>query len=151
MKLPQCNTQTPVYSYTRTELLSLRTKTSLLSLSTVNRLKDLSMEWWRSGQYFDLPITRSVVQFPLRKLIYVLPSSYVDIYLYISLYLSIYFSIIDVKLMFVKELCRVPAEFLLVGRSTKTKHWISSSTPSSFKSRCRKEETKFEFIHCCFI
>ena len=37
------NTQTPVYSYTRTELLSLRTKTSLLSLSTVDRLKDLNI------------------------------------------------------------------------------------------------------------
>ena len=34
---------TPVYSYTRTELLSLRTKTSLLSLSNVDRLKDLSI------------------------------------------------------------------------------------------------------------
>ena len=32
-----------------------------------------------------------------------------------------------------------------------TQHWISSSTPSSFKSRCKKEETKFAFIHCCFI
>ena len=30
-------------------------------------------------------------------------------------------------------------------------HWISSSTPSSFKSRCKKEEAKFAFIHCCFI
>ena len=37
------NTQTPVYSYTRTELLALRTKTSLLSLSTVNSLKDLNI------------------------------------------------------------------------------------------------------------
>ena len=43
MELPQSNTQTPVYSYTRTELLSLRTKTSLLSLSTVDRLKDLNI------------------------------------------------------------------------------------------------------------
>ena len=33
------NTQTPVYSYTSTKLLSLRTETSLLS--TVDRLKDL--------------------------------------------------------------------------------------------------------------
>ena len=40
MELPQSNTQTPVYSYTNSELLSLRTKTSLLSLSTVDRLKD---------------------------------------------------------------------------------------------------------------
>ena len=40
MELPLSITQTPVYSYTRTELLSLRMKTSLLSLSTVDRLKD---------------------------------------------------------------------------------------------------------------
>ena len=38
MELPQSITQTPVYSYMRTEVLSLRTKTSLLSLSTVDRL-----------------------------------------------------------------------------------------------------------------
>ena len=43
MELPQSNTQIPVYSCTRTELLSLRTKTSLLSLSTVDRLKDLNI------------------------------------------------------------------------------------------------------------
>ena len=43
MELPQSNTQTPVYSYTRTEILSLRMKTSLLSLSTVDRLKDLNI------------------------------------------------------------------------------------------------------------
>ena len=43
MELPQSNTQIPVYSYTRTELLSLRTNTSLLSLSTVDRLKDLNI------------------------------------------------------------------------------------------------------------
>ena len=43
MELPQSNTQTPIYSYTRTELLSLRTNTSLLSLSTVDRLKDLNI------------------------------------------------------------------------------------------------------------
>ena len=41
MELPQSNTQTPVYSCTRTELDSLRTKTSLLSLSTVDRLNNL--------------------------------------------------------------------------------------------------------------
>ena len=41
MELPQSNIQTPVYSYTRNELLSLRTKTSLLSL--VDRLKDLNI------------------------------------------------------------------------------------------------------------
>ena len=43
MELPQSNTQTPVYSYTRTELLSLRTKTSLLNFSTVDRLRDLNI------------------------------------------------------------------------------------------------------------
>ena len=31
-----------------------------------------------------------------------------------------------------------------------SKHWISSSTPSSFKSRCKKEETKCASIHRCF-
>ena len=41
--LPQSNTLLPVCSYTRTELLSLRTKTSLLSLSIVDRLKDLNI------------------------------------------------------------------------------------------------------------
>ena len=41
MELPQSNTKIPVYSYTRTELLSFRTKKSLLSHSTVDRLKDL--------------------------------------------------------------------------------------------------------------
>ena len=43
MELPQTTTQIPVYSYTRTELLSLRTKTSFLSLSTVDRLKDFNI------------------------------------------------------------------------------------------------------------
>ena len=43
MELPKSNTQTPVYSYTRTELLSIRTKTYLLSFSTVDRLKDLNI------------------------------------------------------------------------------------------------------------
>ena len=43
MELPLSNTQTSVYSYTRTELLSLRTNTSLLSLSTVESLKDLNI------------------------------------------------------------------------------------------------------------
>ena len=43
MELPLSNTQTPVYSFTRTEVLSLRTKTSLLSLSNVDRLKDLNI------------------------------------------------------------------------------------------------------------
>ena len=31
------------------------------------------------------------------------------------------------------------------------KHWISSSMPSSFMSRCEKEGKKFASIHCCFI
>ena len=43
MELLQSNTKIPVYSYTRTELLCLRTKTSLLSFSTVDRLKDLNI------------------------------------------------------------------------------------------------------------
>ena len=43
MELPQSNTLLPGCSYTRTELLSVRTKTSLLSLSTVDRLKDLDI------------------------------------------------------------------------------------------------------------
>ena len=43
MELPQSKTQTPVYSYSRTELLSMRTKSSLISLSTVERLKDLNI------------------------------------------------------------------------------------------------------------
>ena len=48
MELSQSDTQTPVYSYTRTELLSLRMKTSLLNLSTVDSLKDLNIG-------YDLP------------------------------------------------------------------------------------------------
>ena len=43
MELPKSITQTPVYSYTCTKLLSLRMKTSLLSLSTVDHLKDLNI------------------------------------------------------------------------------------------------------------
>ena len=41
MKLPQSNTQAPDYSYSRTELLSLRTKTTLISLplSIASRIK----------------------------------------------------------------------------------------------------------------
>ena len=35
-----------------------------------------SQEWWHSGQYFGLPVTRSVVQFQLRTLIYALSSSH---------------------------------------------------------------------------
>ena len=38
-----------------------------------------SLEWWHSGQYIGLPITRSVVQFQLRTLIYALSSSYIEI------------------------------------------------------------------------
>ena len=41
--LPKSITQTPGYFYTRTELLSLRTKTSLLSLSTVDPLNDFDI------------------------------------------------------------------------------------------------------------
>ena len=51
MELPQSITQTPVYSYTSTELLSLRTKTSLLSLSTVDRLKDLNIGYHLSRRH----------------------------------------------------------------------------------------------------
>ena len=51
MELPQSNTQTPVYSYTRSELLYLRTKKSLLSLSTVDRLKDLSIGYHISRRH----------------------------------------------------------------------------------------------------
>ena len=43
MDLPQSNTQTLVYSCTRTELPSLRTETYLLNHSTVDRLKDLNI------------------------------------------------------------------------------------------------------------
>ena len=49
MELPQSNTLLPVCSYTRTELLSLRTKTSLLSLSTLDRLKDLNIGYHGGG------------------------------------------------------------------------------------------------------
>ena len=51
MQLPQSNTQMPVYSYMRTELLSLRTKTSLLSLSTVDRHKDLNIGYHLSRHH----------------------------------------------------------------------------------------------------
>ena len=53
MELPQSNTLIPVYSYTRTELLSLRTKTCLLSLSTVDRLKDLNIGYHGGGGGVD--------------------------------------------------------------------------------------------------
>ena len=43
MEQPRSNTQTPVYSYTRIELLSLRTKKSMPCLSTVDRPKDLNI------------------------------------------------------------------------------------------------------------
>ena len=42
MDRPRSNYQTPVVSYTRTELI-LRTKTSLISLSTVDRLTGLNI------------------------------------------------------------------------------------------------------------
>ena len=51
MELPQSNTQTPGYSYTRTELLSLRRKTSFLSLSTVDRHKDLNIGYHLSRRH----------------------------------------------------------------------------------------------------
>ena len=50
MDLPQSNTQTPVISYTRTELLSIKMKTSLLSLSTFDRVKDLNIGFNQSGK-----------------------------------------------------------------------------------------------------
>ena len=50
MELPQSNTLLPV-CYTRTELLSLRTKTSLLSISTVDRLKDLNIGYHLSRRH----------------------------------------------------------------------------------------------------
>ena len=53
MELSQSNTQIPVYSYTRTELLSIRTKTSLLSLSTVDRLKDLKNGYHLPRRHFS--------------------------------------------------------------------------------------------------
>ena len=46
MELPQSITRTPVYSYTRTDFRSLRTKTSLFSLSVVDRLKDLDIGYY---------------------------------------------------------------------------------------------------------
>ena len=51
MELPLSITQTPVYSYTRTELLPLRMKTSLLRLSTVDRLKDLNIGYHLSCRH----------------------------------------------------------------------------------------------------
>ena len=51
MELPKTNSQTPVYSYTCTELLYLRTKTSLLSLSTVDRHKDLNIGYHLSRRH----------------------------------------------------------------------------------------------------
>ena len=51
MELPQSNTQTPVYSCTRNELISLGTKTSLLGFSTVDRLKDLNIGYHLSRRH----------------------------------------------------------------------------------------------------
>ena len=42
-------------------------------------LQETYIEWWHCGQYFGLPITKSVVQFPLRTLICKLSSIYIDI------------------------------------------------------------------------
>ena len=49
------------------------------SLVFVDFRKAFDMKWWHSGQYFGLPITKSVAQFPLRTLIYALSSSYMEI------------------------------------------------------------------------
>ena len=43
MELQQSYNQTPVYSYSSTELLPIKTKTSMLSISSVDRLKDLNI------------------------------------------------------------------------------------------------------------
>ena len=43
MELQQSCNQTPVYSYSSTDLLSIRTKTSILSVSSADRLKDLNI------------------------------------------------------------------------------------------------------------
>ena len=51
VELPQLSTQTPVYSYTRTELLSLRTRISLLSLSTVDCLRELNIGYHLQRRY----------------------------------------------------------------------------------------------------
>ena len=51
MELPQSNTQTPVYSYTCTELVSFSMKKSLLSLSSVDRLKDLNIGYHLPRRY----------------------------------------------------------------------------------------------------
>ena len=39
----------------------------------------LILKWWNSGQYFGLPVTRSVVQFSLQTLIHALSSCIVVI------------------------------------------------------------------------
>ena len=65
MELPQSNTLIPVYSYTRTELLSLRTKTSLLSLSTVDRLKDLNIGYHLPRRHrSSRGVKRKKIKFP---------------------------------------------------------------------------------------
>ena len=51
MDPPRSKIQTPVNSYKRTKLLSIRTKTSLLSLSTVDHLKDLNIEYYLSRRH----------------------------------------------------------------------------------------------------
>ena len=43
MELQQSYNQTPVYSFSCTELLTIRTKKSMLSVSTADRLKDLNI------------------------------------------------------------------------------------------------------------
>ena len=51
MELPQSNIETNIYSCMRTDLLSIRTKTSLRSISTVDRLKDLNIEYYLSRRH----------------------------------------------------------------------------------------------------
>ena len=46
MELPQSNTHSPAYSYTRTLLLPIRTKIFLFSVATVECLKDLNIGYY---------------------------------------------------------------------------------------------------------
>ena len=75
MELPQSNTLIPVYSYTRTELLSLRTKTSLLSLSTVDRLKDYYCNSLLFGSTLDVTSHLQRIQNYAARVILRLPMS----------------------------------------------------------------------------
>ena len=51
MELPQSNTETNIYSYTHTDLFSIRKKTSLRSISTIDRLKDLNIGYYLSRRH----------------------------------------------------------------------------------------------------